>query len=102
MADDRNSLDVKLARLETAFAAHKEATQQALNLQAKEYDRRLNELNGEAARILAVQNHSVTRELFDIKIAELEKAIRPILGTVAVVALIAAVVGAMLARWFVP
>jgi DNA polymerase III delta prime subunit len=99
---DGNALDVKLARLETAFEAHKEATQKALDLQAKEYNRRLRELNGEQSRIDTVLQRSVTRELFDMKISEIEKALRPIPMIVAGASLVAAAVAALLVRLLVP
>lgn len=42
----------------------READQHALALQATEYERRLDALNGEARRIQAVQSESVTAEKF--------------------------------------
>lgn len=44
--------------------ALREADQHALTLQAGEYERRLDALNGEARRIQAVQSESVTAEKF--------------------------------------
>ncbi len=50
--------------------------QQALELQAKEYDRRLKELNNETARV----NMCVTRERFEIEIDSLKRDIATLLS----------------------
>jgi hypothetical protein len=107
-----NSFDVKLARLETAFHAHKEATQTALKLQAKEYDRRMEILNGHYDRVESLQARSVARELFDITVANLRGDIQAIKSwqdgwigrnsiVIALVALVSAILGGWFVRWMV-
>jgi hypothetical protein len=103
MGDCSNAtLEARIVRLETTVGLQDEAHQRALELQAREYDRRLNELNGEAARLLAAQQRSVTRELFDVKVAEIEKSLRPIPMIVAGASLVAAAIAALLVRLLVP
>jgi hypothetical protein len=51
----------RIVRLEE----RQQAVREALVLQAREYERRLEALNGENARILRVQSSSVTAEKFD-------------------------------------
>ena len=48
---------------------------QALKLQAKEYERRLHDLNGEAARLRGIQQEYIPREVYDAKVKELEQNI---------------------------
>ena len=48
----------------------------ALKLQAKEYERRLLDLNGEAARIRDIQLSSVPRETYQIKHEKLESEVK--------------------------
>jgi len=47
--------------------------EKALKLQAKEYERRLEDLNGEAGRIKDVQKESIPREVFDRMIDSLNE-----------------------------
>lgn len=47
----------------------------ALKLQAKEYERRLEELNHEAARLKSSQSISVSREFFDAKHEDIQKQV---------------------------
>lgn len=47
--------------------------QDALKLQALEYERRLDALNGEAGRIAKSQALHVSREMFDTKVGDLER-----------------------------
>ncbi len=57
------TLLVRLTRLEERFLA----ASHALPLQAAEYERRLDALNHENARVAKVTEHTVSRELFDAK-----------------------------------
>lgn len=52
------------------------ALQKALKLQAKEYERRLTALNGEADRLHKMQEQYVPREVFDRVVDELRKELR--------------------------
>jgi len=49
------------------------ALQKALKLQAKEYERRLEDLNGEAGRLKQMKAELTPREVFDNTIAEINK-----------------------------
>ena len=62
-------LERRIERLRTKH----HATQKALKLQKKEYERRLEDLNHEAQRLKTMQSQSVSRELFDAKIDELRR-----------------------------
>lgn len=50
--------------------------ERALKLQAKEYKRRLKDLNGEASRLRAIQAEYIPREVFDRTINELNSKIQ--------------------------
>jgi DNA repair exonuclease SbcCD ATPase subunit len=52
------------------------ALSRALKLQAKEYKRRLKDLNGEAARLRGIQEQYIPREVFDRVVDELRKEIK--------------------------
>lgn len=52
-----------------------EAMEKALLLQAKEYERRLSDLNGEAGRLRDMQATYVPREVFDTVVKDMEKRI---------------------------
>jgi|HubBroStandDraft_4_1064222.scaffolds.fasta_scaffold15649_5 hypothetical protein len=54
-----------LDTLRKHFTALREADREALRLQAAEYERRLDSLNGEQSRIAATQAAYVSRELWD-------------------------------------
>lgn len=56
-----DALDIRLARLEERI----DGMRGALDLQAKEYERRLGDLNNEGSRIQAVLGQSVTAEKFE-------------------------------------
>lgn len=57
------------------FKTKFEAMEKALQLQAKEYERRLSDLNGEAGRLRDMQATYVPREVFDTVVKDLEKRI---------------------------
>ena len=48
---------------------------EALQLQAKEYKRRLDDLNGEAGRLRSMQSEYIPREVFDRTVTELRREI---------------------------
>jgi len=50
-----------------------EALRKALKLQAKEYERRLEDLNGEAGRLKQMKAELTPREVFDNTVAEINK-----------------------------
>ena len=52
-----------------------DASKTALNMQAAEYARRLDMLNGEAERLRIMQAHYVPREAYDIAHAEMMKKV---------------------------
>jgi DNA repair exonuclease SbcCD ATPase subunit len=52
------------------------ALEKALELQAKEYERRLEDLNGEAGRLKAMKQELASREVFDRTIDELRKELK--------------------------
>lgn len=54
--------------IELKFKAYDDA----LDLQAKEYSRRLEQLNGEAAKLKDMQATYVSREVYDAKVKELD------------------------------
>lgn len=58
-----------------AYKIKFEAMEKALQLQAKEYERRLSDLNGEAGRLRDMQATYVPREVFDTVVKDLEKRI---------------------------
>ncbi len=49
------------------------ALEKALNLQAKEYERRLEDLNGEKERLKAMKAELISREVFDNAMSEISK-----------------------------
>ena len=49
------------------------ALEKALELQAKEYERRLEDLNGEAGRLKAMKQELTSREAFDTAMMEVSK-----------------------------
>ena len=51
------------------------ALDKALKLQAKEYHRRLSELNGEASRLREMQSTYIPREVFDQTVKDLKERI---------------------------
>lgn len=58
------------------FEEKLKSLEKALELQAKEYERRLDELNGEAGRLHKMQEMYVLREVFERTIDELRKELR--------------------------
>lgn len=58
------------------FEEKLKALEKALELQAKEYERRLTALNGEADRLHKMQEQYVPREVFERMIDELRKELR--------------------------
>ena len=52
-----------------------ENAEKALTLQATEYHRRLNDLNGEAKRLREMQASYVSREIYDVQHSELLKKV---------------------------
>lgn len=65
----------KFRSRDLAFEEYKIITQRALELQAKEYERRLDALNGEAGRLRLIQANYIPREVFDAAIKELDKKV---------------------------
>lgn len=53
------------------FAAHSKA----LELQAREYERRLEALNGEASRISKIQQEHVARPVYDVEVGNMGRRI---------------------------
>ena len=63
--DRLTDLTTRLAVVEHALQLRMEAAEKALQLQATEYGRRLDYLNGEADRLRAMQSTYVPREVWD-------------------------------------
>jgi len=55
----------KIAAMDKSWSLRESAQKEALRLQAKEYERRLEMLNGEQARIAQIQMSSISRELYE-------------------------------------
>lgn len=64
MPPDLHEIATRIAVVERALELRIEALEKAIELQAAEYARRLNDLNHEAARILSAQQSSVNREVY--------------------------------------
>ena len=58
-------MERELNHLKELWAQQREALDTALSLQAREYERRLEQLNGEHARLRADRAESVRREVFE-------------------------------------
>ena len=58
--------------IERIIAEHERSTQQALALAAKEYERRLEVLNGEAERLKQMQSSYVSQDAYDGRHREIE------------------------------
>lgn len=58
-------LELRIEALEKAFKHYQKTAEEALKLQAQEYSRRLDSLNGEQERIARSQATYVSRELWD-------------------------------------
>jgi hypothetical protein len=93
-----------LAVLEARLKAAERATERALALQAAEYERRLEILNHEAAKLSSMQATYVPRELFEnvltqlrADIADLKDYKSRVLG---IVAFVSAVVALMVNVWW--
>lgn len=65
MQNEFKILEERIEHLKEVYRHDKEAIQKALDLQASEYERRMETLNHEAARVLDVQTRSVNQEIFD-------------------------------------
>lgn len=65
-----NELQVDVAILEERLFQQKEANEKALILQAKEYEKHLSELNGEAGRLKDMQSTYIPREVYERDKAE--------------------------------
>lgn len=61
----KNNFDREIAHIKELFRAEMEALRKALELQAKEYERRLDILNGEAEQLRDMQAKYVPRETFE-------------------------------------
>ena len=70
MAED---IEVRLARLEVSVAGEIRALREARDLQAKEYERRLETLNHEAAQLKSMQSSYVPRETYDLLVKEVSE-----------------------------
>jgi hypothetical protein len=55
----------RIGALDRVIAVQREGDQKALELQAKEYERRLADLNNENQRITSVLDQSIPREVFE-------------------------------------
>ena len=64
-SDDLALIEERLKSLREIMDAHFESLEKALGLQAKEYERRLNELNGEQSRLREERGRFLPRELYD-------------------------------------
>lgn len=64
-----------LAVLEATFQSADRSNARALQLQADEYDRRLQILNGEAAKLVSMQVTYLPREVFDRIVCAIQKDI---------------------------
>jgi hypothetical protein len=71
-----NGIETKIARLEEKLEAAKEA----LQLQSREYNRRLDLLNGEAERLRQMQATYLPREAFNIIYEKMSKDIDDLQG----------------------
>lgn len=69
----KEHFDVEIRWLKTLIDERDRSTQIALNLQAKEYERRLETLNHENARILEAQSKSVSLEKYELEIERLQQ-----------------------------
>ena len=69
MKEEGNSIQTKIARLEEQLNGAKEA----LKIQAAEYERRLDILNGEAERLRQMQATYLPREVYDTQHESLEQ-----------------------------
>lgn len=72
--DHREYLDRRLAEVERVWEARAKAEALALEIQAREMARRLDDLNHAHARALEAQSKTVSRETFDIQMAILTKS----------------------------
>ena len=72
--DNRTNISTRIAVLEEKVKSEKEQK----TLQALEYERRLEFLNGEAERLRQMQAQYIPREVFDRTVAELRSLITPI------------------------
>ena len=75
LANLKELLLMKICGLEKLYEERFEAYQTSLSLQAKEYERRLNALNGEAERLRSMQMTYVTKELYELNHKELSNKI---------------------------
>jgi len=70
MAED---IEIRLARLEVLVAGEVKALREARDLQAKEYERRLEMLNHEATQLKAMQSSYVPRETHELLVKEVNE-----------------------------
>ena len=73
----RELLELLDEKVQLQLAARKEA----LDLQAAEYERRLDALNGEQSRLSGERQHFVTRELHDVQIESIRNEQNKIMAT---------------------
>ena len=66
-------IEVRLARLEVLVAGEVRALREARDLQAKEYERRLEMLNHEATQLKAMQGTYVPRETHELLVKEVNE-----------------------------
>jgi hypothetical protein len=69
---------VRIDALEKLLDERKEHYDKALHLQATEYERRLDLLNGEAKRLRDIQATYLPREVYEAKMETLEKIIEDV------------------------
>jgi len=71
----RELIELRIDSLRSLVDERVRAQENALALQAREYERRLDHLNGEAERLLRMQSLSVSRELYDTDLANIKSQI---------------------------
>jgi len=119
-SSDDTSIRARLAVLEALAPREREATREridllmgaakeALSIQTGELARRLGDLNGEAARLRAIQAEYIPRETYYAKHDDMAKAIvalqvaqSNIIGRIAVISAIVGFAVALIVRWILP
>lgn len=78
-------LALEISHLREVLNMHIIAHDRALTLQAAEYERRLEELNHVYEKTIANWTHALPREIFESRMAEVEKVIQNTLGALTLV-----------------
>ena len=71
-----DSLDVKVARIEKHVEQMEKQYEKALTLQAKEYERRLADLNHEAEQLRQMQATYLPRETWELALGKIEESLK--------------------------